>query len=594
MTLQIALLLLIIGGAVVLFSFEWIQADVVALGILLLLVFTGLLPADQAFDGFGSDTVIMILGLFILTAALLHTGVMEITGRAILQYTGNETNRILRVITIASASLGAFISNTASTAFFVPIVIGLAKRAQISASKLLLPLAFSSILTSSVTLISTSTNIVISGVMTEYGLPPMGMFELAPVGIPIAIVGIIYMLTLGQRLIPDHSRPDDLSDLGKRLYLTEIVILPNSSLVGKTLSDAKLGRDQDMKILRLMRGKNRYLIPHATRELQEGDILLVEGSRDEIVKITDRTDIDIKGDLKLSDPEVQAEEIRLIEVILLPRSPLLGQTLRGYRFRERYGLQVLALYRHGETIRSKISQIPLRVGDVLLIQSHQTNIANITALEDENIFHVLSALEEDRPATKRAPLAIGIFVAVLAAATLNLLSLPLAVLLGALLVFLTGCITPQKAYQEVEWRALILIACMLAVGGAMEHTGTANYLADQLVTLVGDTSPLWLLSGFFILTVILTQPMSNQAAAIVIVPIAIQTAQELGLNPRTFAMMIAIAASTSYLTPLEPSCLLVYGPGGYQFRDFLRVGSLLTVLIYIIAIVMVPMVWPLV
>lgn len=231
---------------------------------------------------------------------------------------------------------------------------------------------------------------------------------------------------------------------------------------------------------------------------------------------------------------------------------------------------------------------------MLLIQSHQTNIANVTALEDENIFHVLSALEEDRPATKRAPLAIGIFVAVLAAATLNLLSLPLAVLLGALLVFLTGCITPQKAYQEVEWRALILIACMLAVGGAMEHTGTANYLADQLVTLVGDTSPLWLLSGFFILTVILTQPMSNQAAAIVIVPIAIQTAQELGLNPRTFAMMIAIAASTSYLTPLEPSCLLVYGPGGYQFRDFLRVGSLLTVLIYIIAIVMVPMVWPLV
>jgi len=594
MTFQIALLLFIIGGAVVLFSFEWIQADVVALGILLLLVFTGLLPADQAFDGFGSDTVIMILGLFILTAALLHTGVMEITGRVILQYTGNEVNRILRVITIASASLGAFVSNTASTAFFVPIVIGLAKRAQISASKLLLPLAFSSILTSSVTLISTSTNIVISGVMTQYGLPPMGMFELAPVGVPIAIVGIIYMLTLGQRLIPDHSRPDDLSDLGKRLYLTEILILPESSLVGKTLADAKLGRDQDMKILRLMRGKNRYLIPHATRELQAGDVLLVEGSRDEIVKITDRADIDIKGDLKLSDPELQAEEMRLIEVILLPRSPLLGQTLRGYRFRERYGLQVLALYRHGETIRSKISQIPLRVGDVLLIQSHQTNIATVTALEEDNTFHVLSALEEDRPATKRAPLAIGIFVLVLAAATFNLLSLPLAVLLGALLVFLTGCITPQKAYQEVEWRALILIGCMLAVGGAMEHTGTADYLAAQLVNFVGDASPLWLLSGFFILTVILTQPMSNQAAAIVIVPIAIQTAQQLALNPRTFAMMIAIAASTSYLTPLEPSCLLVYGPGGYQFRDFLKVGSLLTVLIYIIAIVMVPMIWPLV
>jgi len=594
MTLEIALLLFLIGMAVVFFFFEWVQADVVALGLLLILVFTGLLPSDQAFAGFGSDAFIMILGLFILTAALIQTGVMEMTGRFILRYTGNEPLRLLTIITVSSATLGAFISNTASTAFFVPIVLGLAQKIRMSASKLLMPLAFSSILTSSVTLISTSTNIVVSGVMTQYGLPPMGMFELAPVGVPIAIVGIIYLLTIGRRLLPDRSHPDDLiGDFGERLYLTEVLILPDSSLIGKTLAEAKLGRDRDLKVLRLVRGDDRYLVPRASRQIKAGDVLLVEGQRDEILKVSDNADIEIKGDMKLTDPQLLAEEMRLMEVILLPRSPLIGQTLGNYRFRERYGLQVLALYRQGETIRRKISQVPLKVGDVLLIQGHHTNIANVTALEENNTFHILGAVNEDRPMVKRAPIAIGAFVLALGAATFNLVSLPIAVLSGVLLVFLTGCITPQRAYQEVEWRALILIGCMLGVGGALQHTGAAEYLAAQLVALLGNMHPLWLLSAFFGLSVLLTQPMSNQAAAIVIVPVAIQTALQLDLNPRTFAMMIAVAASTSYLTPLEPSCLLVYGPGGYQFKDFLKVGSLLTVFIYMIAIVLVPLVWPL-
>ncbi len=594
MTPEIALLLFLIGVAVLFFSFEWVQADVVALGLLLILVVTGLLPGDQAFAGFGSDTFIMILGLFILTAALIQTGVIEMTSRIILRYTGDESNRLLAIITIASSTLSSFISNTASTAFFVPVVLGLAQRVRISTSKLLMPLAFSAILASSVTLISTSTNIVISGVMTQYGLPPMGMFELAPVGVPIAIVGIIYLLTLGQRLLPDRSRPDDLiGDFGERLYLTEILILPDSSLIGKTLAEAKLGRDRDLKVLRLVRGDDRYLVPRASRQIKSGDILLVEGQRDEILKVSDNADIEIKGDMKLTDPQLQADEMRLMEVILLPRSPLIGQTLGGYRFRERYGLQVLALYRQGETIRRKLSQVPLKVGDVLLIQGHQTNSANVTALEENNTFHILGAVDENHPLVKRAPIAIGAFGLALGAATLNLVSLPIAVLSGVLIVFLTGCITPQKAYQEVEWRALILIGCMLGVGTALQYTGAAEYLAAQLVALLGSAHPLWLLSAFFLLSVLLTQPMSNQAAAIVIVPIAIQTALQLDLNPRTFAMMIAVAASTSYLTPLEPSCLLVYGPGGYQFKDFLRVGSLLTVLIYLIAIFLVPFFWPL-
>ena len=590
MTEQIALLLFILAASLVLFSLERVPADVTALGVLLSLILTGLLPADQAFAGFGSATVMMTLGLLILTATLLRTGVVEMTGRAILRRTGSDPNRLFVVIVVASAVVGAFMSNTASTAFFVPITIGLAQRARISASKLLMPLAFASILTSSVTLVSTSTNIIVSGLMTKYDLSPMGMFELAPVGVPIAVAGLIYMFVVGRRLIPDRSHPDELSEgFGIRPYLTEIMILPDSPLIGKTLDEWGLGKDLDLTVLRVIRDKSRHLAPRAETVLEEGDVLLVEGQRDDILKIKDSSGIDIKADVKLSDPDLQTEDMRLVEVILLARSPLIRRTLKSFRFRERYGLQVLALNRHGETLRRKISQVGLRMGDVLLIQGDRANIA---ALEDDKTFSILGAVEDKRPNLRQAPIAIAIFVGALAAATLGILPLPVAVLLGTLLAFLTRCITPEEAYREVEWKAVILIGSMLALGAAMESTGAAKFLAAQFVNLAGRTEPAWLLTAFFILTVLLTQPMSNQAAAVVVVPIAIQTALQLDLNPRTFAMMIALAASCSYLTPLEPSCLMVYGPGRYRFIDFLKVGSLLTVLIYVIAIVLVPLVWP--
>lgn len=594
MTLSIALVLTIIVVALILFAFEWVAADVVALGILLVLIFTGLMPADEAFLGFGSDTVLMLLGLFILTAALLRTGVVEWAGRLLLQYTGDNPNRLFATIMIAPASLSAVISNTAATAFFLPVVLGVAKRTQISPSRLLMPLAFASILSSSVTLISTSTNIVISGLLTQYQLPPMGMFELTPVGLPILLVGLIYMFLIGRRLIPDHGNADGISNLGNRLYLSEMEVRPDSPLVGKTLLESGLGRTFDLKVLWLVRGEDRYFIPHVNRRLQAGDLLLVEGQREEILQVESRTGMTLRDNIKLSDPGLKDADIQLAEVMIMPRSPLIGLSLRDYQFRDRYGLQVLALYRHGETIRQKIGQIPLRVGDVLLIQGHRTSTPLMSTLEEENVFQVLGTVEEELPLVKRAPLAVAIFAGVLVAAALNLVALPVAVLLGALLVFLTRCITPEAAYRQVEWRALILIGSMLAIGRVMQSTGTDQFLADQIVSLLGEAHPLWLLTGFFVLAVALTQPMSNQAAAIVVVPIAIQAAIQLGLNPRTFVMMIAIAASTSYLTPLEPSCLLVYGPGNYRFVDFLKVGALLTLLVYLISIVLVPIVWPLV
>jgi di/tricarboxylate transporter len=591
MTVQIALLLFIIGVSLILFSLERLPADVIALGILLMLILTGLLPAGQAFAGFGSDTVIMIFGLLILTAALVRTGVVDIAGHAILRRTGDNPNRLFVVIMVASAALSAFMSNTASTAFFVPIVLGLARRARISASRLLMPLAFSAILASSVTLVSSSTNVVISGLMTHYDMPPMGMFELTLVGIPIAVVGLIYMLLVGRWLIPDRGSSDkSAKEFGIRPYLTETLILPDSPLIGKTLAESGLGRDLDLTVLQVVRAKGRDLAPQASLRLEKGDVLLVKGQRNEILKIQDAVGIALKADVKLSDPRLRTKNMRLVEVILLPRSPLIGRTLKTLRFRQRYGLQVLGINRRGEAIFRKLSQTRLRIGDQLLIQGPRTNIA---VLDEDNTFRILGTVDYKRPNLQRAPVAIAIFAGVLAMAAFNILSLPVAVLLGTLVAFITRCITPAEAYREVEWKALILIGSMLAVGSAMDHTGTAKFIAAQIVGITSQAHPTWLLTAFFALTMLLTQPLSNQAAAVVVVPVALQAALQLGLNPRTFAIMIAVASSCSYLTPLEPSCLMVYGPGRYRFVDFLKVGSLLTVLIYILAIVLVPLIWPL-
>lgn len=591
MTFDIGLLLVLTVAAVFLFSSEKISPDVTALTLVLALVFTGLLDSKVAFQGFGSETVIMILGLLILTAALLRTGVVDLVGGKILKLTGTSPTRLLIVVMLASALMGAFMSNTASTAFFVPVVIGLSKRAKMHPRQLLLPLAFSSILTSSVTLISTSTNIVVSGLMTRYNLEPIGMFELTPVGLPIALAGLIYMGIVGRIfLIGKKAQPATEPVSSLRAYLSEIVVLPESKLVGTSLGEAGLGHELDVVVLRIVRGKKEFLAPRAETVVRAGDVLLVEAGPDDLLKIKDITGLEIKADHELSDPNLPVESLGIVEAIVLARSPLIGRTLKNARFREHYGLQVLGVSRHGQILHAKISELPIRIGDILLLQGPRDEIA---ALDEHRTFRIIQGIGERQPHRRRAPIAMAIFVGVLLLATFKILPFSVAVILGAVAAFITKCITPEQAYRELEWKAVILIGSMLALGAAMDHTGAAKYLASLIVDWVGTLGPTWLLGGFFVLTVVLTQPMSNQAAAVVVLPVAIQTALHLGQNPRTFAMMVAVAASCSYLTPLEPSCLMVYGPGGYKFSDFLKFGSVLTIIIGAIAIIMVPRVWPL-
>lgn len=582
------LLILIIIAALVLFSVETLPADVIALGLMMTLILTGILPAHIAFEGFGSDTSMMILGLLILTAALVRTGIVQILSRRILQSVGESKNHLFWIITGSAGLLSAFISNTATAAFYTPMTIGLSRRLKIHPSKMLMPMAFATILASSITLVGTSTNVVVSGLLTQYGLPGLGMFELTAVGVPILIVGLLYMFFIGRHLIP--IREQEILEPQKDIlsYCSEFKLTEDSPWAGKSLDEIGLSQAHDLYVLRILKETGIPVDPRANTILQPGDRVLVEGNKNNLMALKEKNVVTFTGEFDQRSDLTKG--LALSEVILLPGSPLIGRTLRGVNFRDRYGLQVLGINRKGETIRRRISLTRLQVGDQLLLQGNQDTIQGL----GKNInFRVVSGQLNIMPETAKAPLALAIFGGVILLVSVNLLSLSVGVMLGALVVFITRCITPEEAYRQVNWSAWLLIACMLALGRAMEVSGLASLLADEIVAVIGLANPILLLSTFFFLSLILTQPMSNQAAAVIVTPIAIQAAMHLGLNPRSFAVMIAIGASNSFITPLEPACLMVYGPGNYRFFDFVKVGSILTLLIYIIAVVMVPWIWPL-
>src|SRR5688572_9353531 len=407
MTLPILLLLCILAIALVLFWTDWLSPDVTALGVLLALIVLKLVPLDEAFSGFGSDTVMVILGLLIMTVAFMHTGVVKVVSSRLIQFTSKRPASLLPATMIVVTLLGAFISNTASAAFFLPVLLGLSQQTKISASRLLMPMAFASILSSSVTLISTSTNVVISGLMTQSGLPPIGIFELAPVGIPVIVAGVLYMQFIGQHLIPDRPTLPTLTEtFGLRPYLAELRILPDSPLTGNTLSQSGLGKNFDLIVLAIIRDGKRKFDPYSNTKLQEGDTLLVKGPSEAVLKIKHMAGIDLQADAKFSDTDLGGDGLGLAEVVLLPRSRFLGRTPKSLQMRERYHIQVLAINRRTGFIRSKIADTRLQLGDVLLVQGTPEQIA---ALQTESAFDVLGVMDAQRFNRQRALTVMVIF-----------------------------------------------------------------------------------------------------------------------------------------------------------------------------------------
>jgi len=586
---QIALVLTLFVAALVLFAVERVSIDVAAILLLLALIATRTITPAEAFAGFGSDTVIFLIGLFVMTGALTKTGVIELLGRWLRRVSDRNPRGILGVVMVIIAAVSAFLSNTATTAVFLPIVLGLARRARRSPSKMLMPLAFASILGGTCTLLGTSTNIVVSGLLPKYHLPPLKLFELTPIGVALVAVGLAYMLLLGVRWLPEHAAESLAEEYAIRDYLSEALVLANSALVGKTVGESNLG-NLDLTILGIVRGQSPILAPRKDEVLREGDLLLVEGKLENIIRIKDAKGIEIKAEVKLGDRDLQSDQVKMVEAMVLPGSTLIGSSLKEARFREHFGLTALAINRLGGLQRSQISVIPLRVGDVLLLQGSQENLARLRAAGE---LMILEDVSERRPRSGKAKYAVGIFAGAIALGGLEVLPFSVAAVLGAVLMFLTNCLTPREAYDWIDWRIIVLIGSMLSFGVAMEKTGTARFLAEAIVELLGPFGVTAVMTGFFWLTVLLTQPMSNQAAALVVLPVAINAARALEVNARSFAIVIALAASCSFLTPLEPSCVMVYGPGRYRFVDFLRVGALLTLLVFVMTLILVPKLWPL-
>jgi len=479
---------------------------------------------------------------------------------------------------------------------FVPVVLGLATRARIAPSKLLMPLAFGAILGGSCTLIGTSTNLAVSSAMQRYGMPPFSMFELTQVGIFTVIFGMIYILLIGRRLLPRRGGEDSLTEQYHiREYVSEVLVLRDSNLVGKTLGEANINLELDLNVLGIIRDSEQRIAPRPDERIEAGDLLIVEGKLTDILNIKSEAGLKIKSDFELNDATLEGGDIELFEVMVMRDSRLVGQTLKTLNFRRTYDLTVLAINRHGETFLDKISSLKLKFGDVFLVQGKRKTIEPYVVEGELLLLEDVSSGSMRTEKRRWAIAAFGLFLALSLSKVVIGVDVPLAiaVLLGVLLLLATKTVRYSELYSLIDFRLLVLIACMMSFGVAMEKTGTDVYLAALIQNYFGQYGGTAVLAGFFLLTVALTQPMSNQAAALVVLPIAVKTALALGLNPRTFAVAITYAASFSFITPLEPACVLVYTPGRYRFIDFVKVGTILTVVVFIVAMVLVPMFWKL-
>lgn len=594
MTPEIAITLGLLAVALILFGMEKLPVDVIGIILVIGLVLTGVLTVNEGIAGFGDNVIIIIGGLFILTGGLIKTGLVDLIGRRLYRIAGNNEFVLTALIMSVAAVAASVLKNTTTTAMFLPVVIGLAERAKIPPSKLLMPLAFGAILGGSCTLIGTSTNLAVSGAMQRYGMEGYTMFELTLVGVIIVAVGMIYMLFFGNRMLPRRGGEDSFTDQYHiREYISELLVLPGSHLIGKTLREANLNTELELNVIGIIRDDKPIISPASRERINLNDLLIVEGRISNILNVKTEVGLEIKADFKLNDGVLEAEDIELFEVMVLRDSKIVGQTLKTLGFRQNYDLTVLAINRHGETFLEKMSEVKLKFGDVLLVQGRRRKIEPLVVDGEMLLLEDVSEGSMRTDKRKWALAAFGLFLALSLSKIITGIEVPLAiaVLLGVILLLATKTVRHSEMYSLIDFRLLVLIACMMSFGVAMEKTATDKYLADLIVYYFQQYGATAVLAGFFALTVALTQPMSNQAAALVVLPVAVKTAVALGLNPRTFAVAVTYAASFSFITPLEPACILVYTPGRYKFMDFVKIGTILTIIVFITAIWLVPIMW---
>jgi di/tricarboxylate transporter len=591
MTQENILVLAILAVAVILFVSERLRVDLIAMLVLITLTLTGLVTIEEAFSGFASPAVITVWSVYIVSGALFRSGVADTLANFMLRLAGESYLRLLFIIMLTIGVMSSFMNNIGAVAILLPAVVSVARKINVAPSKLLIPMAFTSLLGGKMTLIGTPPNILATSIMETYGgLEPFGFFDFTPMGAIVLGVGILYFLLIGNRLLPDRTPGGDLTDSYQlRDYISEIRIGENSPLIGKHLPETRLGQRYDLNIIQIQRCDEGLLVPLQDPILMEGDLLLVRGSSQDIIKASEELTLETVLDWKFE--ELSQESQALVEVTLSPSSQMQGKTLKESDFRARYGLTVLAIQHHGESLSANLADIPLDIGDAMLIQGPEDRIAQLRKDRD---FLILETPPMESKRIKKAPLAVLILVGVLLAVSTRILPVSTAMLIGAVLMVLTRVLDMDEAYDAIQWKSVFLIAGMLPMGIAMQNSGTALFLAENIVKLVGNWGTEAVMMGIFLMTALTTEVMSNAAATVLVTPIAIDAARNLDANPQTFVMAVVIAAATSFLMPIgHQANVLVFGPGGYKFGDYTKVGIWLNIIIFIVVLIFLPIIWPL-
>ena len=591
MSPEIILTLGIILVAVILFATEKLRVDMIALLVLLTVALTGLVSPEEAFSGFSSPAVITVWAVYMVSGGLFKTGVADVLGERIIRLAGSNEPRLIAVIMLASGTMSAFMNNIGAAAVLLPAVVGISRQAKIPLSRLLIPLSFASLMGGNMTLIGTPPNILATSILTERGFEGFEFFDFTPLGVIVFASGILYMVLVGRHLLPIRQTAEEQQTQQLRAYISEVRVLANSPLAGKTLIESRLGSEYDLSVLAILRDGELCRNLHRDTRLQVDDLLFIEGEAATLLKAKAKQGLAIEAEPELKLEQLDSDDFHLVEATLSPRTSIAGRTLRNIRFRDRYGFTALAIWRQGEVLTQRLIDVKLKFGDTLLLKGPR---AHLPDLQEGNEFLVLEPVSMELRRREKAWLAVGTMVFVLLLTTFFSLHISTALVIGAVVMILTGCLTMDEAYKSIEWRSVFLIAGMLPLGLAMENTGTARFLADQLVNLLGGYGPLAVMVGIYILAGLITEPMSNAAATVLMVPIAIDVAVELGASPHAFVLATVIGASTSFLTPVgHQANVLVFGPGGYRFLDFTRVGWLLNLVILIVTLIFLPLLWPL-
>ncbi len=590
------LIIALLVVSLALFASEIVRPDIVALGVTLALLLTGTVTVEEGFSGFSNPAVVTVIAMFILSYGLVRTGVADSFATWILRLGGNNPILLTFAVMISVGLMSSVMNNIGAVAVLLPALFVVSKRSNYPVTKLLIPLSFGSLLGGLTTLIGTPPNLLVSMSLESHGFRPFRMFDFAPTGLAVMVVGALYMTFVGRHLIAERKVANNLTrEYQLEDYLTEVVVPEGSVLVGKSIRSSGLRSEFGLTVLRITRRGNGTAVnvpvtPNVIIEPE--DRLIVEGDVAQLLRDKETSPVKIYADRKFNDQTLTDESTQLAEVAIAPVASILGQSIDQGFVRRRYNVLVLALRRRGQTLQERFISVPLETGDVLLVQGTPDTLDDLARSHD---FLVVNRLSASTRRSSKAPIAVGIMAITILTAATGYMHISFAAWIGVLLMVGSGCVRPQDMYQEVEWRVIFLIAFMMPLGIAMDqdHTGTAKWLADNIIAATGDYGPYVLLGTLILFTTLITEVMSNAAAAVLLSPIGIAVAVGAGYEPYPFLLGIAIAASTTFLTPIgHQANVLVYGVGNYKFSDFARTGALLNLLIFIVAMVLIPIVWP--